>query len=330
MHAHARFQACGCTISIIDSILEGEVKLKSGQPRPVWATRSTSTFTITIFSLTNRPTVGAWSAVNGLLLRPTAQSHQNGHGTSSGISVTRTPMQQPPTCFLCFSSNAALAPLLREEVWLLTFPMCHKGCTWEADSTGVNVHFCIYVWVWEELDTKVLLSVWQMTDMHFSVGNFQKGSCSLALTWGARTLLDRPWKYSSVGGYSTFIIVLKSIHMDMVCFCMQWLCLCRALVFTCQTHLKAGGAVCLCCFWTPHTHQHCIQPNPYQTAHSASAIDLCLQKVQGFGISEAQGWQRTSPESYHNHLHLFEALQLPPIRRPAFSSTPNHNILEWS
>lgn len=34
---------------------------------------------------------------------------------------------------------------------------------------------------------------------------------------------------------------------------------------------------------------HSIQPNPYQTAHSASAIDLCLRKVQGFGIHRSAG-----------------------------------------
>lgn len=105
---------------------------------------------------------------------------------------------------------------------------------------------------------------------------------------------------------------------------------CSALVSTCQRRLTQGvdqfifaGSVAL---------TRCIKPDPYQTAHSStSAIDRRLQKVQPCGRSTrgVGGGGCRSTESHHNYLHLFEVLQLPPIRQPAFPSLPRYIMFEW-
>lgn len=87
------------------------------------------------------------------------------------------------------------------------------------------------------------------------------------------------------------------------------------------------GTVCLYCFWTPHT-QYTVSDLIHTRLFIARLLSIC-GKFTALAFIEAQGLQCTSTESCHNHLHLFEALQLPPVGRPAFPSLPHHNILEW-
>lgn len=84
-----------------------------------------------------------------------------------------------------------------------------------------------------------------------------------------------------------FVIVRKCPYTRGLFLHVVW-CSCRALVFTCQRPHSLWNSLFLQFLNSSHT-EHCIKPNPYQTAHSASAIDLCLPKVQGFGIHWSTG-----------------------------------------
>lgn len=95
------------------------------------------------------------------------------------------------------------------------------------------------------------------------------------------------------------------------------------------TETSVCGTVCLCSFWTPHT-QNAVSNLIHTRLLIARLLSISVcGKFKALAFIEAQGLQCTSTESYHNHLHLFEALQLPPIGRSAFPSLPHHNILEW-
>lgn len=142
--------------------------------------------------------------------------------------------------------------------------------------------------------------------MYLCVGNFKKCSCSLVLTWHAGT------KKVSICAWSLFL------HVVVV------------LVQSPRLHLPEKplcGTVCLYCFWTPHT-QYTVSDLIHTRLFIARLLSIC-GKFTALAFIEAQGLQCTSTESCHNHLHLFEALQLPPVGRPAFPSLPHHNILEW-
>lgn len=81
------------------------------------------------------------------------------------------------------------------------------------------------------------------------------------------------------------------------------LCSCRALNLTCKRPWFVEQFVCAVS--EPPPTVHCIKPNPYQTAYSASAIDLRCRKFKALAFIEAQQLQSTSTESYYSHLHLF-------------------------
>lgn len=189
------------------------MKLRTGRPRPLRATRSTSAITMEVFYLTHIV------PINGPLL-PTAQSHQpsqeKGHVNSSGIShthththmVTHTPMQQPPTRFLCFSSNTALAPLCSER-------KCDSNNFSYVSQTvhvGGRKQHCkcaslAYMYEFVKNSTKVLLSFWQMTDMYLCIGNFNKCPCSCVLTRGAGMFSVQLWKSNSLVATVHFICI---------------------------------------------------------------------------------------------------------------------------
>lgn len=58
-----------------------------------------------------------------------------------------------------YARQSSFSSVQRGNVGLMTFPMRHKHCMWEADSSAARVFMweplCIYVWVCEELDTYV-------------------------------------------------------------------------------------------------------------------------------------------------------------------------------
>lgn len=122
--------------------------------------------------------------------------------------VTHTPMQQPPTRFLCFSSNTALAPLCSGR-------KCDSNDFSYVSQTvhvGGRKQHCkcaslAYMYEFVKNSTKVLLSFWQMTDMYLCIGNFKKCLCSCVLTRDAGMFSVQPWKSNSLVATVHFICI---------------------------------------------------------------------------------------------------------------------------
>lgn len=180
--------------------------------------------------------------------------------------------RQSPTHFLCVSCKtvfSSFSSVRRGSVGLMTFPMRHKHRMWEADSDSARVcmwkPLCIYVWVFEELDTLFFMHLleascvftslcfWETSHAHLLLFLWQKvmrmfmcsqEECTSSPCWEIKNV----WKNKFV---SEELYTHCCVWYDHVCLwdtcvcacneawpykCMQWDCFCMCFLFGCCKH----------------------------------------------------------------------------------------------